>query len=243
VYKKNKKFKHAQGILDQRFKICLYATTPYAVPTLRELVVENVGKNIQHWVSLLHEDNYSNKNNTSPLQCLSTEDTLDILKRTIGHNYDEQPLKLFLHNRLTKFDLSLIKPTSQLAAIKILLERCDKIKELAITDVNNVAFQDCQLALLSINFIKELSFNDKSFSSLVIPCCCITKNSFELLVNFKSLKKLSLVLPVNLDLDTLTILISSLTMLQELSLIPSTIDFENFTGDVKFNNILNLNIS
>jgi len=52
VYKKNKKFKHAQGILDQRFKICLYATTPYAVPTLRELVVENVGKNIQHWISL-----------------------------------------------------------------------------------------------------------------------------------------------------------------------------------------------
>jgi len=169
---------------------------------------------------------------------------LDILKQTIGHNYDEQPyLKLFLHNRLTKFDLSLVKPTSQLAAIKILLERCDKIKELVITDVNNVAFQDCQLALLSINFIKELSFNDKSFSSLVIPCCCITKNLFELLVNFKSLKKLSLMLPVNLDLDTLTILISSLTMLQELSLIPSAIDFENFTGDVKFNNILNLNIS
>jgi len=30
----------------------VYATTPYAVPTLRELVVENVGKNIQHWISL-----------------------------------------------------------------------------------------------------------------------------------------------------------------------------------------------
>lgn len=103
---------------------------------------------------------------------------------------------------------------------------------MAITDVNNTEFQDCRLALLSINFIKELSFNDKSFSSLVISCCCITNHSFELLVNFKSLKKLSLMLPVNLDLDTLTTMISSLTMLRELSLIPSTIDFENFTDDV-----------
>jgi len=131
-----------------------------------------------------------------------------------------------------------------------------EIKELLITDTNKdlskhlIQFQkkeidaldDIEETCFGYSFIKSLSFNFKSLQLLELPCKNIAKHSYELLAECNKLQVLSLVEPTELDTDTLAKILTSLPMLTSISLTKNQIEFQSLDVNLRFENILSLNV-
>jgi len=226
-------------------------------PSLKELVIQSIAKNIESWITAEVEN--ENQKYESPFECLSTKDTLAVLNAAIDINYDEKHcLKLFFHKRIKAFDFSLVSLRNRIMAYKYFTQRCKGIKELFIPDqedisydlkkamgfpkMTNTEYSDLVNLCFEYNFVEILSIHHKSIKSLKIPGGKMDEHCYELLTKCDQLQMLSLSKPNKLDAKTLTKILSSLPMLSNLSLFGNNIDFELLDPELRFNNILTLDI-
>jgi len=118
----------------------------------------------------------------------------------------------------------------------------DLKKAMGFPKMTNTEYSDLVNLCFEYNFVEILSIHHKSIKSLKIPGGKMDEHCYELLTKCDQLQMLSLSKPNKLDAKTLTKILSSLPMLSNLSLFGNNIDFELLDPELRFNNILTLDI-
>jgi len=236
----------------------VYSKNLREVSTLREVVIRNIVNNIEYWK--LSNKSHKDINMASPFECLSTQDTLDILNRILDRGYNEKHyLNLLLHGRLTKFDLSFLDGQNEVFALHLLSQRSKRICNLIIpidTDIKTKRFANLPLRFSKLKnvkvnhysffyvneFVKSFTCHWKSLKSLEMDGSMMSMVSYTLLLEFQQLQILSIERSNNLDHRGLAKLLS-LPLLRSLFLKASTLTFALLPEDLRLKNLLHLDIS
>jgi len=115
-------------------------------------------------------------------------------------------------------------------------------KGMRFKELTRLEYSNFRKSYYKYNFLEVLSIKYKSLKLLEIPCKRIEGKCYESILECTQFQSLSLINPNNLDAGTLVKILIALPMLSSLSLYGNKIEFESLEINLRFNNILTLDI-